>query len=172
MIQDIPALVTLFEENVQYLHDQKVPVYVKELLFTDLRETIKEAKRRWREKGIEFKIQDFKGCDRGKDFSELKGYTPEDYYLLDSEYKRGGIYCSCVKNYKNVLICGHAMSGDILACFEDPKIVGNIQENCFHSNFQIYKDIVKGRMDVLGVPEKYWGTWDRGLYKPRACGTD
>jgi pyruvate-formate lyase-activating enzyme len=172
MIQNIPSMVRLFEENVKYMIDQGVPVYVKELLILEYRDLIKEAKRKWKQKGVEFKIQDFKGCDRGKDFSEAKGYTAEDYYLIDAEYKRGGLTCSCVKNYKNVLICGHTMSGDVVACFEDMKIVGNIQENRWIQNFRIYKDLVNGRIDVQGVPENYKGTWDRGLYKPKACGSD
>ena len=172
IIAGVPSLVKRYEENVLYLHSQGIPVYVKELLFVDLREDIKEAKKYWTDKGISFKVQDFKGCDRGRSHEEFKKYEPEDYLLIDAEYKHGGEYCTCMKGYKSVLIRGGWMDGSVLACFEDPVIVGSLLDNTYNGNYRVYKDHQKGRMDVTGVPKVYKGTWERDLYTPKACGSN
>jgi len=46
------------------------------------------------------------------------------------------------------LIRGGWHDGDVLACFEDPKVVGNIQENWYNPGYHIYKDVRRGKMDV------------------------
>ncbi|MBD3261399.1 MAG: 4Fe-4S cluster-binding domain-containing protein [Candidatus Altiarchaeales archaeon] len=172
MIRDVPQLVEAFERNVYMVRDMGIPLYVKELLFVDLRDETLEAKRRWESEGIQFKIQDFKGYDRGRDFAEFQRYEARDYLYIDSEYKRGGAYCACVKGYKNILIRGHWNDGDVLACFEDGTVVGNIQQNWYHPGYKVYKDFDKGRIDVIGVPKLYRGTYDRDLYKPGQCGSN
>ena len=172
MIAHIPKLVKKYEEVVMFLYEHGVPVYVKELLFTELRDEIREHKRYWTSKGVDFKVQDFKGCDRGRSGEEFGRYEAADYLLIDSEYKHGGEYCSCYKGYKNVLIRGGWNDGDVLACFEDPKIVGNIQRNEYLPDYRIYKDGELGRINVIGVPENYKGTWERDMYKPKQCGSN
>lgn len=155
-------------QNVMLLHNAGIPVYVKELLFTELREEIREAKRFWKERGVTYKIQDFKGEKRGRDFEEWTKYTDLDWYLVDAEYKRGGEECACFKGYRNVIIRGGWNDGDVLACFEDPVVVGNIQRNEFHPCYQILKDFQKGHITVLGVDQTYRGRRDRDVYDPNA----
>ncbi len=172
MIAHIPSLVRRYEENVLWAHAQGIPIYVKELLFADEREAIKEYRRYWRAKGIDVRIQDFKGCDRGRSKEEYKHYTPEDLLLIHSEYKHGGDTCSCMKNYRNVLIRGGWEDGDVLACFEDPVVIGRIQDNVFNPGYKIWKNREKACMDVLGVPKTYKGTWDRDMYVAKQCGSN
>jgi hypothetical protein len=154
MIGNIPDLVKKYEENLLYLHEQGIPVYVKELLFHEDREVIKENKKKWKALGIPFKIQDFKGFDRGKDFQEIKNYDDEDWYLVDFEYKKCGDTCTCFKGYRNILIGGHTLGGKVFACFEDMKIIGDIPKNEFNSNYVI-KRTRKG-IEVQGVPSLYY----------------
>lgn len=175
MIEHISELNKKFEENILFLHKQGIPVYVKELLFVEDREKIKEHKRKWRDLGIPFKIQDFKGYDRGKDCSELKKYTPEDWLLIDFEYKKFSRYCSCKKGYKNVLIGGHTLSGLIFGCFEDMKIVGNIIKNEFNSNYDVLLKAPNG-VEVINNPPIYYKEEvfrEKGIYKSKiGCGND
>jgi len=172
MIGGVPELVEKFERNAELIRSLGVPVYIKELLFAGTRETLLGARRMWRERGFDYKIQDFKGEDRGRDFEDVRAYTPEDFLAIDSEYKRGGTECACVRGYRNVLIRGGWQDGDILACFEDPVVVGNVQENRYDPNYRVVKDFQAGRIDVRGVPKIYKGTWERDLYKPGQCGNN
>jgi transposase-like protein len=64
------------------------------------------------------------------------------------------------------------MDGSILACFEDPVVVGEIQDNTYNGNYRAYKDPQKGKIEVIGVPKVYKGTFERDLYVPKACGKD
>lgn len=157
------SLIKRFEDNVMFLHKQGLPVFVKELMITEFRDDILADRKRWQERGLKVSIQDFKGNDRGVSKEEYDNYTALDLLYIDSEYKHGGDYCTCRKGYKNVLIRGGWQSGDVLACFEDPKVVGNIQENTFNPNFIIKKNYKEGRMDVQGVPEIYRGTHERDM---------
>ena len=173
MIGHIPGLVKHYEENVLFLHNAGVPVYVKELLFHDDREVIVEYKRKWKALGIPFKIQDFKGFDRGKDCLELKNYDDTDWYLVDFEYKKCNDYCTCLRGYKTVLIGGHTLGGNVLACFEDMKIVGNIARNEFNPNYNVIRG-TKG-MEVIGVPAVYYHDKvirEKGIYKSKGCGNE
>jgi sulfatase maturation enzyme AslB (radical SAM superfamily) len=175
MIDSIPELVKKFEENVLFLYNQGIPVYVKELLFIEEREKIKENKRRWKNLNIPFKIQDFKGYDRGKDFNELKKYTIEDWLLVDFDYKKFSKYCSCKRGYKNVLIGGHTLSGLIFGCFEDMKIVGNIIKNEFNLNYNVLLKPPHG-LEVINNPPIYYQEEvfrEKGVYKSKkSCGND
>lgn len=165
-------LVDVFQENLRFLHQEGVPVYVKELLFVDLRDEIIAAKRLWEVQGITFRIQDFKGCDRGRSFEEFEKYSAADYLYLDSEYKHAGPYCSCMKGYKNVLIRGGWHDGDVLACFEDPTVVGSVLTNEYNPSYIVCRDFERGRIDVRGVPKLYRGTYERDLYVPGQCGSN
>lgn len=171
IIEDCPELVERFEKNAEYVRDLGVPVYIKELLFAGTRETLLGAKRRWEDKGFKYKIQDFKGTDRGRSFEEWRRYSAEDMLAIDSEYKRGGDECACMRGYKNILIRGGWRGGDVLACFEDPVVVGRLQDCSYHPDYRIVKDFQAGKIDVQGVPKVYTGTYDRDLYTP-PCGTE
>lgn len=173
MMGHIQDLVKLYEENLLFLHENGVPVYVKELLFHEDQEVIKENKRKWKALGIPFKVQDFKGYDRGKNFKEVKEYDILDICLIDFEYRKCSEECTCVRGYKNILIGGHTLGGNVIACFEDMKIVGKIQTNEFNPNYRIIR---KGEgMSVEGVPAVYYYDKvirEKGIYKPKGCGND
>lgn len=174
MIAHIPDLVKRYEDKVLYLHDKGLPVYVKELLFSELREDIKKYKRKWKELGIPFNVQDFKGYDRGMDKTEFNKYDAEDLSLISSEYKKGGSYCTCKKGYKTVLIGGHTIGGKIFGCFQDMRIVGDIGKNEFNPNYKV-KVRREGGVDVVDVPPNYYVEeefWEKGIYKPKGCGSD
>lgn len=161
------ALVERYHSTVEFLHHAGLPVYVKELLFVDEREAIKANRAYWEGKGIPFKIQDFKGWDRGFSGEEWAKYTPEDEALISEEYKHVGRYCSCRAKYRSFVIRGHEwMNGDVLACWRDPKVIGNIGDMTFNPAYKILKDHEAGRMEVLGVPAVYKGTYARDLYTP------
>jgi len=173
MMGHIPSLVKLYEDNVHFLHDNGIPVYVKELLTHSDKDVIKEYKRKWKTLGIPFKIQDFKGYDRGKDFQEIKEYDDEDWYLVDFEYKKCNDFCTCTRGYKTILIGGHTLGGNVFACFEDMKIVGNIQRNEFNPNFTVKR--TNNGVEVIGVPAVYYHDKvfrEKGIYKPKGCGND
>lgn len=170
MIAHIPYLVKQYEDNVMLLHKEGLPVYVKELMMVDEREAIKEYKKKWKDLGVPFKVQDFKGSNRGRDFSEAHRYTAEDLFLIDPEYRKAGTFCSCVRGYKNILICGHTMGGSIIACFEDQRIVGSIQENTWNPDFRVRINRKKGTMEVEGVPPVYYGHREKGVFNPKEYG--
>jgi MoaA/NifB/PqqE/SkfB family radical SAM enzyme len=173
MIAHIPILVKRFEENVLFLYNAGIPVYVKELLLHSDRETVKEYKRKWKALGVPFKVQDFKGYDRGKDFLEIKEYDIEDWCLIDFEYKKCNELCTCLRGYKTLLIGGHTLGGNVFACFEDMKIVGNIVKNEFNHRYQV-KHTPRGIV-VEGVPAVYYQDKvfrEKGIYKPKGCGND
>lgn len=163
VIGNSKSMVKKFEDNVLFMHRQGVPVYVKELLVSSMRDKILENRRKWQSLDIGFSIQDFKGEDRGVSKEEYENYTALDVLYIDAEYKHGGDFCTCRKGYKNVLIRGGWQSGDVLACFEDPVVVGNLQENTFNPNFTIKKDYSEGRMRIEGVPEIYRGDVNRDM---------
>ena len=179
MIAHVPSLVKQYEDNVMFLHEHGIPVYVKELLFPDQRDIIKESKRKWKELGIPFNVQDFKGFDRGKDRKEFKKYDALDILLIDSEYKKGGGYCTCKKGYKTVLIGGHTLGGKVFACFEDMVIVGDIKKNEFNPNYRVKTnqkaDSSGSFVEVIGVPKVYYYDKvfrEKGVYRPKGCGSD
>ena len=173
VIDGVPSYKQKFEDNVLRLRDKGYPVYVKELMFVDLHENIMENKRYWKDKGVEFKIQDFKGVLRGRSQEELPRYGPLEYLHIDSEYRKSGDYCACMYGYKNVLIRGGWNEGDVLACFEDPKVVGNIQEMWYDSGYKISRRNSKGCIDVQGLKKEiYRGTYEKDLFDPDKDQTD
>lgn len=151
-----------FTKNVLMLRDWGFSVYVKELLFIDLKPQIISAKQVWNARGIDYKIQDFKGYERGEDFSEFEKYQIEDINLLDPEYVKTSNECYCLAGYKNVLIRGGWMAGDILACWIDPTVIGNIQDNTFNPNYRL--TLTEEGLEVEGVPKVYKGTYGKDRY--------
>jgi hypothetical protein len=174
IIEGVPELVKKFEDNAALIKEIVGDrLYIKELLFAGTRETLLSAKKSWGILGYQYKIQDFKGNERGRDFEEWRRYSAEDMLAIDSEYKRGGTECACMRGYTNILIRGGWHDGDVLACFEDPVVVGSIQKNEYLPGYRIVKDFKAGRIDIQGVPKNYKGSWERDLYKPQqACGTE
>jgi pyruvate-formate lyase-activating enzyme len=172
IIGGVKSYVQKYEDNVKWMHSQGIPIYVKELMLPEFRDEIKAYKRYWKSLGIPYKIQDFRGVDRGFSRETYKEYEAIDILMVDSEYKHGGDYCSCMKGYKNILIRGGWMSGSIIACFEDPKCVGSLLDNTYNPNYKICRDTKLGRINIMGVPEVYLGTFKRDLPKPKYCGQD
>jgi hypothetical protein len=165
VVDGVPAFRKKFEENVLRLQDRGWPVYVKELMFVDERDSILENKSYWKEKGVDFKIQDFKGTDRAKSQEELPKYGPLEYLYIDSEYRKPGDTCACMWGYKNVIIRGGWNHGDVIACFEDPKVVGNIQDMWYDPGYKIVKNKAENRIDVQGLKNNiYRGTYERDTY--------
>jgi hypothetical protein len=153
-----------FLSNVLRVRDMGALVYVKELLFLDLKAQTLEAQAWWKAEGIEFKIQDFKGTVRGEDFAELTRYTAADMALLSPEYVHEGAECACLRGYKNVIIRGGWRSGDVLACWIDPCVVGNIGDCTYNPSARVTLDRAKGTVVVTGVPQVYRGTYARDRY--------
>lgn len=169
IMKDNPKLCEIFQENVFLVKSMGFPVYVKELLIKEYRDEIVENKRFWLSNKVDFKIQDFKGIDRGISQEEYTKYAPVDHLLVDPEYKHGQI-CSCINKYKNVFIRGFDMAdvwpkgGDVVGCWHFPTVVGNIIEDWFNPNYTIIRQ-VDGKMKVKGVPEIFRGTYERDLPK-------
>lgn len=173
MIGHIPSLVKKYEENLLFLRDNGINVYAKELLIHSEREIVRENKRKWKALGVPFMVQDFKGFDRGKDFLEVSEYDIEDWCLIDFEYKKCNDFCTCLRGYRTLLIGGHTLGGNVFACFEDMKIVGNIPRNEFDPRYKVR--LTKKGMVVEGVPAVYYQDKvfrEKGVYKPKGCGND
>jgi len=165
MVQNKPYLIERFYDNLNYIKILDIPVYVKELLRVEDRDAILEHKRCLKDKyGISLKIQDYKGDKRGLDFSEQRQYTDIDRTLVDMEYKHAaGFPCACLRGYHGIAIRGYdEYSGNVIACWHDPVIIGNIQDMQFNPNF-IVNVLPDGTKDVSGVPKKYAGTNPRDL---------
>jgi MoaA/NifB/PqqE/SkfB family radical SAM enzyme len=167
IIDGVPSYKKKFEENVLALQDKGYPVYVKELMFVDELDNILENRKYWKTKGVTFKIQDFKGVIRGRSQEELPKYGPLEYLYIDNEYRKPGDGCACLWGYKNVIIRGGWNSGDVLACFEDPKVVGSIQDMWYDPGYRVMKDTKNGGIVVEGLKETiYRGTYDRDMFNP------
>lgn len=164
----------IFESNVMTVKSMGIPLYVKELMIVKHRDAIVENKRYWLSKGVEFKIQDFKGRVQGWSNEEYKKYTPIDNLLISQEYKHGDI-CSCIKGYKNLFIRGYDMAdvwekgADVIACWYDPTVIGNILEDWYSPNYIITRKR-SGEVDVKNVKKIYRGTYEKDL--PNIKGLD
>jgi hypothetical protein len=160
VIKDNKELQRKFINNVCSLKDFGLNVYVKELLFTDLRNEIAIDRHGWGELGVPHKIQDFKGYAKGEDFSEFTKYTPQDIAVIDTEYKHDPPICECMRGYKTVIIRGGWQGGDILGCWIDPVIVGSIHHNTYNPNYTAEITPHKG-LEIVGVEKNYAGTYIR-----------
>ncbi|GBU21087.1 hypothetical protein R80B4_00976 [Fibrobacteres bacterium R8-0-B4] len=118
-----------FYQNVALMILGGVKVYVKELLFLDLKDAILASKKFWEECGVEFRIQDFKGAG-GIDNTE--SYTANDWALVHPEYRHDDKCCHCREGYKQIIVRGYDQhGGDVLACWQDHKVIGNIVEDWY-----------------------------------------
>jgi hypothetical protein len=159
MIHDKPELIERFYENLIHIRNMGVPLYVKELLRVEDRAAILEHRRQLNKYGIKLKIQDYKGDNRGLDLKEQRQYTEADCALVDMEYRHlANFPCTCLAGYRGIAIRGYdEYSGNVIACWHDPVIVGNIQDMQFNPSFTV-NVLPDGRKDVTGVPKKYAGT--------------
>ena len=164
VIGDDSGLRKRYINNVLRLRDAGIPIYVKEMLMVDHRAAIKANKRFWEMMNVSVKIQDFKGYIRGEDFTELQRYTEADIGLLDKEYLKKTV-CACLPGYRQIMIRGGWMAGDILGCWVDPVVVGNIKDNTYNPNYKVeLEQIPGGKQVVTGVPKIYKGTYEGDRY--------
>lgn len=167
ILSESNALKDMFERNVLSIRDAGIKVYVKELLIKSLREDILQYNRFWKSNRVEFKIQDFKGEDRGLSSEEYSKYTPIDRLLVHHEFKHGNP-CSCRKGYKNLFIRGFdekniwPKGGDVIACWFDPTVVGSIPDDWFDPKYVI-SVTSGGKRDVKFVKKIYRGDHERDL---------
>ena len=165
VIGDKPELRKKYIENVLLLKRAGLPIYVKEMLMIDHRSAIKANKRFWDMMSVPVKIQDFKGYVRGEDFTELQRYTIDDINLLDPEYLKKGDTCTCLPGYRQIMIRGGWMAGDVLGCWIDPVVIGNIKDNTYNPNYKVeIKKVPGGKQVVTGVPKIYKGTYEGDRY--------
>ena len=166
MIGTDPKRTAIYHRNLMRFRDAGIQVFAKELLFVEFRESIRRAKKHWEKMGIPFKVQDYKGSLRGEDFTDFSQYTKSDMALIDAEYKHPATgECACRAGYKPVLIRGGWQDGDVVGCWIDPCVVGNIHDNTYSPGYRVVIDPAKGKTDVQGVPKVYRGTFadDRWL---------
>lgn len=150
------------------LRDSGIPLYIKELLILKYKPQLLSNKAFWEAQGVEFRIQDFKGYVRGQDFSDFDRYTIDDINLIHHEFIKTGSFCSCLPGYKQIMIRGGWMAGDVLGCWIDPTVVGNIKENTFNPNYKVHLDYKNNRTEVIGVPKLYRGTYNGDRWDPNS----
>jgi len=149
--------ISRFSRNVKLAKKYGVNVYVKEIYFREELPKILEHREQWNKLGIPLKIQDFQNLN-----GDPTEYTSEDLNYISDEYKHKGQYCSCWEGWRSISVRGFDIgAGDVIACWLDPKIIGNIKANTFDPNFKVLIDTSLGRRNVIGVPIKYN---DKGTY--------
>ena len=149
-INNVPSLIKTYEDNLTFMRDKGFAVYVKEILFPEFRYEILEDRKKWKEKGFEVKIQDFRQ-DGNKHSNERFDQIPLDAIIIDQEYLHHGNICSCMKGYKNIIIrqgWDESSHGDIIACWHDVKELGNIIDNSYDPNYEIIRDYNLGKIVV------------------------
>lgn len=174
IIKDNKQLINKFEKTVLLIKRLGISVYVKELLRVKDRKLILANKKYWKDTyNIELKIQDYKGDIKGASYTEYNKYSALDHKIIDEEYKhKRSEFCSCMKGYRTFGIRGYDQySGNVVACWLDPVIVGNIKGGWFNNNFKIDRVPGTSIRNVIGVPKKYSGTFhkDREDIKPELC---
>jgi hypothetical protein len=159
------VLKKIFVERVLRVKKAGIPLYVKELLFVEKKAEILAHQKFWKTMSVPFKIQDFKGYERGEDFTELQKYTIDDIRIIDNEYIKNSSTCSCLPGYRQIMIRGGWQAGDVLGCWVDPVVVGNIKENTYNPAYKVDIDTFSGgKMHISGVPKIYKGTYDGDRY--------
>jgi len=141
----------LFHENVIRLRDAGVRVYVKELLAPQVYEEVLAARDDWKAEGITVKLADFRP-PRDKHHSD--GWQSFGVAQMDQEYVRTiGYPCSCRHGYKTIIIQSRWTAGEVIACWFNQVVVGNIVENTFNPNAEVVRE-ANGVL-VKGVPLTY-----------------
>jgi hypothetical protein len=154
-----------YEQNVLMCKAAGLNVYVKELLMMNMKDAILQNKHYWMNKGVDFRIQDFKGM-RGSTYEEYKNYSAVDQLLIYPEYRHYGDTCSCRVGYKNVHIRGFGLfEGDVVGCWKDPTVIGNILKDWYNPNYIVGRD-ENGNMDVKVKEKIYRGTYPKDRWQP------
>jgi len=142
---DPQAAIDKFYKTVYLFKNAGFTVYIKEILFPYLKQSILEHKASAEAQGIEFRIQDFKPI-AGR--SRTPYYTPEEMALVHPEYCHGGPHCACRPGYKNIIVRGFDyFAGDVIGCWQDPKPIGNVLDDWYDPNYSINK-LTTGELKV------------------------
>jgi len=130
-----------FNENAQIIIDSGIKFYVKEILLLKHKDDILNDKRYWEERGVEFRLQDFKTLAGRLGFN----YTFEEFLLVHPEYRHQNKTCNCRElygKYTNIIIRGYDyFAGDVIACWHSPVAVGSIVDDWYKSGYTIKRSI-------------------------------
>lgn len=165
--RDVINNVSLFENNVLLVKNFNIPIYIKELLKVKHRENIVRNIKYWAKNGVKVKVQDFKGIKQGFSHEEWSKYTNLDRMMIDPEYKHVGETCSCMLGYRNLFLRGFDMAdvypsgGDVIACWHDPTVIGNVKEMWYNSDHKIIRN--SQGYDVQVKEKLYRGTHEKDL---------
>lgn len=153
------AKIDTFTDNVINVNAAGLKVYVKELLSLDRKSEILEHEMYWTKfRGVEFRLQDF------KDAGWVEKYTDEDWELIHPEYRHRGIFCQCRAGYKQILIRGYDQwAGDVLACWQDHKVIGSIVEDWYEPCQGVLKDTSAERGRTVLGNGKYRSDFGRDM---------
>lgn len=165
LIHGIEIYEKMFEESATYLKSTGISIYIKELLIPEYRFDILKNKKIWNQRGFDFKIQDFRLNANAGEAKQLDP-IPLDAIIVSNEYIHIKEICACKDGYKNLIIRKGWQEGDIIACWYDPKVIGNVVNNEFNPNYKIVRDRKLGRLNVEGIVENYKGTYERDVPKP------
>lgn len=148
-----------FKENAHII--KKIignKLYIKEILVPERLKELLESKKSWEQQGYLVKVQDFKpirDSRHHKSRSPLYALEYVDIDYLKPMYQP----CSCRQGYKTIIIQSRWNPGDILACWHDPVVVGNIIDCTYNPNYIVEK--LEVGSNVCGVPKQYNPKWLR-----------
>ena len=155
-----------FNMAVCWMQMMDLPVVVKELLIHNDYDEVIANQRQWRDRDVDVLVADFRGMDRGRSFEEWGKYDYNDHQLISPEFRHFGPRCHCNQGYRNVIIRGGWFHpGDVLACWEDAKCVGSIQDGTYNPDHYVSKNEITGEVQVVGEGT-YQGTYHHDVYHP------
>jgi len=158
-------LINRFMETATLLKDSGINVYIKELLLLEYKQQILESKQFWKDKGYEYRLQDFKGY-RGRDSGEMLKYTAEDWSLIYPEYKHEGTTCHCREGYKQILIRGYdCFSGGVLGCWQSLSEIGNILTDTY-TGYEQVNILPNGGRNIVVGKKVYRGSYPYDFWRP------
>jgi len=146
-VDSVLKLIKTVEEMPSSPTNHHIHFYVKEILFPKYRDELREAKKYWENKGIEYRVQPYRSAS-GRD-----GYKNaiDDRRLLHPEYVHAGETCSCRELYgigTNVIIRGYDyFAGDVLACWHNQLPVGSVTESWYKGGYYVSRDAY----DVISI---------------------
>jgi hypothetical protein len=139
----------LFQKNVKAVANTGVNVYVKEILMPGTDTDFS------RDDNISVLVQDFKGYfDKHFNNFNRPKWSYEKDLLVSGEYKKTVFCeCTCKPNRKNILITSKWNDGDIIACWNDQVVVGNIKDNAYNKDYSVVTLIDSTK--VICAEQKY-----------------